>query len=181
MMDAGAGGGEGAPIQSSSGGVFNASPYITAAGGILSAYGHYKSGRYNQAVARYNASLARIQAAQALEAGRQGENVRDLKSRLAQGEIASNFAGQGVVVGAGTSRAVMDTEASLSEMDKLMIGINARRSAFGYQSAAAEQEQRGEFARREGDANAISTLLDTGAQLELQSDRAYQGRGSQNP
>jgi hypothetical protein len=181
MYDTGGGYSDPAPTAAApTSGGFNASPYITAAGGILSAYGHYRAGRVNLAIARHNAALARIQAAQALEAGRQAENVRDLKSRLAQGEIASNFAGQGVVVGAGTSRAVMDTELALSEMDKLMIGINARRSAFGFQSAAAAQEQRGEFAQKEGDMAAISTLLDTGAQLELQSDRAYYGRGHRN-
>ncbi len=158
-----------------SGSAFNVGPYMTLAGGITSAYAQYQSGRYNQKIARYNASLKRIQAEQAIQAGNERRNVIDARERIVEGGTRANFAAQGVVVGAGTSMAVIDSERSTAEMDKLLVSINANRQAFGFQTAARGDDLSGDMAMRTGRMGAISTALNTGAQLELESDPKYRG------
>lgn len=153
----------------------NVGTYSTLLGGLLSAYGKYEAGQYNSKVAAFNADYARVQADQALQVGREAENERDLKERYIEGQTRSGFAAQGVVVGAGTSRAVLDSERASSEMDKQRIEINARRQAYGFQIRAADQDSRGKMAALTGETDAVQTLLHTESQYMLETDPSYKG------
>jgi glutamine amidotransferase PdxT len=98
--------------------------------------------------------------------------------RLKQEQANTNvaFASQGVVAGAGTAGAVLATEQATSEMDQLMIRTNARRQAFGYQVAAANNDFQANNAASRGTSQAFKTLLDTGGKAELDYGRYQAGK-----
>ncbi len=152
---------------------FNAGPYMTLAGGLTSAWSQYSAGRESRKMARFNAEQQRIQAAQTLAAAKFQENQRDGATRVAEGSVRASQAAGGTVVGAGTNRAVIDSIEGASAMDKMLMEINARRQAYGYRVAAAGTQYEGELAALQGEAGAVSTLLDTGGRMELQNDRKY--------
>ncbi len=153
----------------------NIGAYSTILGGLLSAYGKYQAGSYNKKVADFNADYARIQSDQAMAIGHEEQNARDLKERYIEGQTRSGFAAQGVIVGAGTSRAVLDSESAMSAMDKQRIEINARRQAYGFQVRAADETARGNMAMLQGETGAVETLLHTEAQYQLEEDPSYKG------
>jgi hypothetical protein len=67
-------------------------------------------------------------------------------------------------------------------MDRMMIGINARRQAFGYQVQAANANFQADLARRRGNEGALSALISTGARETEYADPNYRGKGtSVNP
>lgn len=154
---------------------YNAGMISTVAGGLSKAWGTYESGKYNKKVAEFNAEYARIQASQALAEGREMANRRELKERYIEGQTRSGFAEQDVIVGAGTSRAVMQSEATMNAADQQAIEINARRRAYGFEVTAADQDARGKFSELRGETGAISTLIDTGSEAMLEDDPSYKG------
>ncbi len=163
---------------SSQGSTHNYGQAMTLVGGTMAAYGEYEAGKENQATARWNAEQARIQATQAIQAGDYAISEREARERYIEGGTRASFAGQGVVVGAGTSAAVLRNEANVSAMDKMMIGLNARRQAYGHQVMAIDQERRGDAAMRKGEMEAASTLLSTGKEYRkegLSSSRYSDG------
>ncbi len=163
-----------API---AGDAFNSGPYMTAAGGLLSAYSQFSAGRESRKMARFNAEQQRIQASQTLAAAKFQENQRGAQAKLAVGSVRAQQAAGGTVVGAGTNRAVTDSIEGASAMDQMLMEINARRQAYGHQVAAAGSEYQGNLAAIEGDAGAVTTLLDTGGRMELENDPKYRRTG----
>lgn len=157
----------------------DAAMLMTAIGGVSKADASYEGGKANQAIDRYNAKNSEIQAEQALEAGSSAISRSEIKSQVLRGAQTSAFAGQGVVATAGTARAVEASSAATSAMDQMMIGINARRQAFGFQVAAANSTFQGELARRAGTEGALSSLIDTGAKETEYADPNYRGKGTQ--
>ncbi len=148
---------------------------LTLVGGAVSAYATYEAGKDNEAVHRFNAEQARIQASQAIQAGDFAISEREARERYIEGVTRAGFASQGVVVGAGTSAAVLRNEANVSAMDKMMIGLNARRQAYGHQAMAIDQERQGKAAMLKGETGAVATLLNTENQWRLEGDTSYTG------
>lgn len=147
----------------------------TLVGGLTKAFGIYESGQYNKKVAEFNAEYARIQAKQVMQAAQMEQGKREMKERYIEGQTTSGYAAQGVVVGAGTTRAVMAGERAVAEADRMAIEVNARRAAYGYQVSAQDQDARGTVAAAEGTTGAVSTLLNTVSQEEIESDPSYSG------
>lgn len=143
----------------------DASMYMTALGGATKAYGSYEAGQTNARLARYNASVEQMQSNYAIQAGKSQEAVEDLKARRIAGSLSASQTGQGVVVGAGTGAAVAKSSENMTEMDKLMIDINASRKAFGYQVHAFDYGMRAEEDERRGTMGALTSLMDTGTEL----------------
>ncbi len=160
---------------SSQGSTHNYGRALTLVGGAVTAYAKYEAGKDNQATARFNAEQARIQASQAIQAGDFAISEREARERYIEGGTRAGFASQGVVVGAGTSSAVLRNEANVSAMDKMMIGLNARRQAYGHQVMAIDQERQGNAAMRKGEMGAVATLLNTDNQWRLEGDTSYAG------
>lgn len=165
----------GAGAGSGGGSTFNSGPYMTAAGGLLGAYGSYTAGKANRRVARFNAEYARMQAEQARQSAGFQEAQVEGRTREVAGSMRASQGASGTVVGAGTNRAALDAVQGASEMDKLLIEINARRQAYGYQVAAVDQTIRGDMASQAGNMGAIETLLNTGSSIELERDPSYSG------
>jgi hypothetical protein len=151
---------------------------VTAIGGASQANSSYQAGKTNAAIDRYNAANARIQEQQAIEAGSAAKNQVAIKGSLLQGAQTAGFAGQGVVATAGTARQVVATGEAVSAMDQMMIGINARRQAFGYQVQASNADFQATLARSRGNQGAMAALISTGARESEFNDPNYRGKGT---
>lgn len=136
---------------------------MTAISGAGNAFSQYEAGQSNKAIDRFNAANSRIQAEQASQAGATEQARAGIKEGILRGAQTSAFAGQGVIAGAGTARAVVAGGEAVSEMDKLMIGINARRQAYGYKVQAAGESFAADQAARLGTERALAGLAETGA------------------
>ncbi len=144
----------------------------TAIGGAGTAWAQYSAGRANQRLARINAAGAKRQAAESLQAGQFASNRVLAQEGQAEGaQVAAQAAG-GTVVGAGTSGLVRASGRAMSNMDRFLIQLNARRQAYGFQSRAAIDTFEGKQAAAQGDMAAVKTLLNTGDKLWQNADHA---------
>jgi hypothetical protein len=137
---------------------------FTALGGVNQAFSSYQAGQANKSIARFNATNDRMQAEQAMQAGSTEQARAATKEQILKGAQTSAFAGQGVVTGAGTARTVVAASEAASEMDRLMIGINARRQAYGYRVRAADEMFAGREAAIQGNEAALGSLMRVGGQ-----------------
>lgn len=137
---------------------------LTVAGGGMTAYGQYESGRANERLMKQNARVAEWQAEDALERGRRAEGRSRVDVRRTIGAQRAGLAASGVDISDADSSAMdlfADT-ARLGELDALTIRNNAAREAWGYKTQAADLRARGSIARAEGTYGAVGTLLSTG-------------------
>jgi len=148
---------------------------LTAAGGLTSALAGYTAGKTNAHIARDNAKIATAQADETLQGGEfEAGRAQSRAARVASAARAGE-AGQGVVVGAGTSGAVVQDTERAGAMDALMLKRNAARQALGYTTKATGEEIAAEMQQAQGRNAAISTFLNTGSQLWLEGDETYSG------
>lgn len=148
----------------------NAGPIAMSAqagGGIMSAYGTYEAGQANAAILRTNAQFERTKAQQTLEAGEYQAGVIDERSTQLAGKQAVSFASQGVVAGAGSAATIVTASEAVSDQDKAMARLNARRQAYGYNIAAANDEFQADMAKRTANMQAAGTLLSTAGQVGM--------------
>lgn len=148
---------------------------MTAMGGLVSANAQYQTGKVNKHIANANAQIAEVQRDQALSAGAYTAGKVAMHGRQIESTQAAAQAGGGTVVGAGTNRAVLDNTEQASSMDALMIQRNASREALGYQLKADADRMQGDQAMATGKMGAMSSLLNTGSQMWLESDTNYRG------
>jgi hypothetical protein len=98
----------------------------------------------------WNASIARLQAADAIERGREAEERFREGVKLTIGRQRAGLAAQNVDVGFGSAVDVQADAAYLGELDALQIRTNAAREAWGFQVQAEDYGKRAEIARKEG-------------------------------
>lgn len=149
---------------------------MTAFGGITSALGSYYSGKTQEAIANANAEIGRIQSQEAIRTGEFAANRAITRGRQVEGQQRAAEAASGIVAGAGTGGLAEAATEQASHMDALMIERNAAREALGYRMQANAATMQGQLAHAEGNAGAISTLLNTGNQLWMEGDNDYRGR-----
>lgn len=136
-----------------------------AAGGMYGAAIGYTAGAANQAgkaaqsLHGFNRAVRQIEADQLLQTGEYEAGIQDIKGKILQDKQRAGFAGQGVVVGAGTTQAVIDSTAAMSDADKMMIKLNARRAAFGALVGAENENMQGNLARMQGEQQAVSSVI----------------------
>jgi hypothetical protein len=151
---------------------------LTAIQGVGAADQSFEAGKRNQAIARFNANNARVQETQALESGAFAQNVQEVKGEILKGQQQSAAAGGNTVVGAGTNRTVTTGGTAVSEMDRIMLGINAQRQALGFAVKAEGFEMQGDQARIQGNEGALAALIKAGSTELEESDPNYRGKGS---
>lgn len=166
---------------------------LTAVSAAYSAWQQHKAGQAAKGVqdanaraamseaelSDYNASVADLQATDAVARGTQQENRFRVGVRGLIASQRAGFAGNNVDVGFGSSVDVQADAARLGELDALTIRTNAAREAWGYKVQAEDLRRRAQIQRQEGaaygqagnvaasagNAQAIGTLLGTGASL----------------
>lgn len=140
---------------------------LDALGGIIGAYSSFQTGRANEKVDRLNADADRLSAMESLQIGEYQAGVNDIHESLLAGAQATSFVGQGVIAGAGTAASVAAASDAMSEQDKAMIRINARRQAHGYEAAAVSADFQGRMAARAGRLGAVGSLLNAGGSIAM--------------
>jgi hypothetical protein len=146
---------------------------ITAMGGVTGALAAYGAGKVNAHIARDNATMADVQAGEAVAAGEYEAGKARLKGRQVEGMARAGEAGQGVVVGAGTSGAILQDTERASAMDALLIKRNAARQALGYQLRAGADRMTADAAESAGKEKAFATLLNAGSEMWMESEPNY--------
>jgi len=151
---------------------------ITAMGGVTGALAAYGAGKVNAHIARDNAKIATVQAGEAQAAGEYEAGRAQLKGRQVEGMARAGEAGQGVVVGAGTSGAILQDTERASAMDALMIRRNAARQALGYQLRAGSDQMQADALESAGKEKAFATLLNAGSDMWMEAGKTdYWRRG----
>lgn len=140
---------------------------LDALGGLFGAYGAYETGRANENIGRLNADADRLSAMETLQIGEYQAGVSDIHESLLAGAQAASFVGQGVIAGAGTAANVEQASNAMSEQDKAMIRINARRQAHGYEAAAINSDFQARMAARAGRLGAASSILNAGGSIAM--------------
>lgn len=144
--------------------------------GAMTAVGQFAAGNAKANAANYNAQVAIMNANQqkqnaviASQSGSQQATMQSLKTRATIGAERANQGASGVNVNTGSA---IDTQASTHEigtLDAMTVRTNAAREAFGYQTAAVNQEAQAtldkyeaKYDREAGMLQAGTTLLSTG-------------------
>lgn len=155
---------------------------LTAAGALTSAYGTYLSAKYNRHALERNAQMARMQAQQAIQAGQFAANRVTTRERQIEGQERSSAAAGGVVVNAGSNKAVQASTESAGAMDRYMIELNARRQALGFNMRAVGDESQGRLEQLNATQQEGATAANAAGMLWLESDpnfTGFRGRGIQ--
>lgn len=153
---------------------------LTAAGGVTSAIATRKSGILNKRIAESNAQIAEAKSDDALKAGDFAATRTILKSRAAGSRERGAQASSGTVAGVGTNAIAIADSEQAGAMDALMIKRNATREALGFKTQAVAEHMRGDAEDTASKLGTLTTLLNTGTKLWMESDRssgAYQGEG----
>ena len=116
----------------------------SAGQGILGAFGasnkaeaESAAAAYKAGVARNNAIIAERNATQAVAAGAQAAQTNDLKTKNMVGTQIVTQAANGLEVGSGTNKALVDSAIDLGHLDTLTILHNAVKQASGYKAQAS--------------------------------------------
>lgn len=133
------------------------------AGAGFSAMAQRSAGKAQQQLANYNAQVAEMQAADAIERGRESEGRHRTSVRGLVGTQRAALAASGVDVNDGSALDIQADTAAMGEMDALTIRLNAAREAWGYRTQATDYRARGEIAKNEGNMKAVGTILGAGA------------------
>lgn len=140
---------------------------VMAAGTAYSAYSKVSAGRDQQKMFERNAAFAEWQAEDALSRGKETEKRTRETTEQVIGAQRTSFAAQNVDVNKGSAMDVQADAAYLGELDALTVRNNAAKEAYGYRVQAGDYQQRGSYARREGEMGAINTILGAGGNLLL--------------
>ncbi len=149
--------------------------------GLLGAFSAVQTGRADSTIEKFNASVADMQARAAKDAGNFESNRMLAAGRQMVGEQQAGFAGQGVLVGAGTAGKVVDQTAQDAQADAAMIRNNAYLEAWGFKTQARAARYRAQLARSGGNQRAIGSLLTSGGKIGEFVNRAELGQGADKP
>lgn len=141
---------------------FNASPYLTMAGGGLTAYSQFSAGRQTASLLRANAAIAGLQGRGEQEAGAEQAELYRQHLDATLGRQAAQIGGSNVTL-SGSALRSLSTTAQLGAQDIARIQTNAARKAWGFQVTQAGDEMRADMANRQGKMAALGSLITTGA------------------
>jgi hypothetical protein len=114
--------------------------------GIISSVANWqaqkKQNEFEQQTAQQNIGLANYGAKSAEERGAQQEEASRLKYGAVRGTQLAGYGASGVTATAGSPLATIANTEAMSDYDAKTIHANAAKEAWGYQTQAAEQQQR---------------------------------------
>lgn len=89
---------------------------------------------YQAGIADINAKLAEASAQQELARGRSEERQLQLQAENMKGSQRAAMAANGIVLGEGTAKNIVESTDYMAEQDMATIRANAARAAFGYRT-----------------------------------------------
>lgn len=143
---------------------------LTAASGLMTAYGQYQQGKYQSQVAKFNQRVAQDQAADAERRGAIEEANHAQRVRQLMGAQRAASGASGVQINTGSPLAILTDTAALGSVDALTIRENTAREANAHRNQASLYGAEASNASRRGKSSAFSTVLTSGATL---ADRYY--------
>jgi hypothetical protein len=146
-------------------------PYLTLAGGGMSAMSQLIAGSQTASLLRANANVAGLQSQSTIQAGAQ--NAEIMRQRLNQtlGRQQAQIGGAGLTQSGSALRALQNT-AMFGAEDIQRTQLDAARKAWGFSVSQQGDLQRAGLAQSQGQFGAIGSLITSGA-------RAY-GQWSQD-
>lgn len=136
-------------------------------GTALSAFSNMKAGSEQKKMFERNAGFAEWQAADATTRGQVNETRQRQSTEQVIGAQRTSLATQGVDVNSGSSLDVQADASYLGELDALTIRSNAAKESYGYKVQAEDYRKRGQYAKQEGDMNAVQSIIGGGSSLLL--------------
>lgn len=138
----------------------------------LSAYGAYEQGQASKAAAGYNAQLAannaKVAQQNAAYAGAEGDvnaGNEGMKTRATVGAITANQGASGVRLDSGSSVATRESAAKVGMLNQQTIRSNAARTAYGYQTQAANATAQGQLYNYESKMANQSSYINAGSTI----------------
>lgn len=110
---------------------------MQAGGGLMGAVGAYESTAARKGMLATDAKIANWQASQALISGQQQEESSRLQSGALFGKQRAQLAANGVQLGSGSALDLLAGTKFIGNLDAATIHENALRTAWGYQTQAA--------------------------------------------
>lgn len=133
-------------------------------GGAKSASAKKKAGKYNANIARTNAGIQRRLAKDAVKRGDKDEAFHRMDvAQLKSDQKARMLAGG--MTHTGSNSRILDDTAIMGELDALTIRHNAGTEAWGHEVNAQGLDMQAELAEMGGNADAFSTVINTGSQV----------------
>lgn len=118
---------------------------------IASANAQKDAYAYQAKVADINAQLAEVSAEQELAKGRQQQMQLQTATENLKGSQRASMAANGIVLGEGTAKNIIDSTDFMAEQDLATIRANAARAAFGYRTQGLNYQAQAGASRAAGD------------------------------
>jgi hypothetical protein len=136
-------------------------PYIAVASSVMQAQQQNAAGKYNQAIQNRNAQIA-DQEAQQIEQQKEFDIQRfDKNFAQLQSQTTTRILKSGAEL-SGTGLRVLRSNAEQAEVERNVIDYNSKVAAAQRREAGNMFRIQGQFARQQGRAAAISTLVSAG-------------------
>ena len=150
----------------------NPGPYLTGAGGVVSALAAIQQGRTTAQLMKVNASIAGAQAASESDAGaQQAEQYRQHLNQVL-GKDAAAVGASNLTMSGSPLRALSSTaQIGATDIDRIM--ANSSRKAWGFRVQQASDLYRSKEASTGGWMNGLGGLITTGARAYGQWSQDY--------
>ena len=137
---------------------------VTAGAGVLSAYGQYEQGKYQEQVGKNNAIMQNRMAENAMQRGQQEEQRHRMRVAQMKSDQRAAFGASGRDI-SGSALDIIGDTAQMGELDAMTLRSNAETEAYGHKVAAVNSRAEGKLARQKGKFAAMNTLLTTGSKV----------------
>jgi len=125
--------------------------------GAVGIQGQYQANQY-----QFNSQIAGIQAEQAIAVGERNVQLTEMREKQIKGAQRAGFAGQGVVVGPGSTADVLQDTAHQASQDIMTLRNNAWRQAWGFKVESETEASKAGFAKLAA-ANTVRNTILSGA------------------
>ena len=148
----------------------------TALAGGTAAYGQYQQGQAAAQVGRNNQIMSEYAAQDALKRGEEEATRTRRQGDQIKGAQRSTMAARGLDLGVGTAQELQDQTDFFSLTDQTTARNNAKREAWSNRVQGTNARAQGDFAQKQGNLSAFSTLLGSAGQVS--GKWAQYGKGS---
>ena len=149
-------------------------PITSLGAGLVGVYSAFQAASQTKRLASFNATQAQLQEAQIEAAGQAAETARGGMGTVMEGRANAALAAQNVGPG-GTAAVVKAQLRSQTVQDQMTLQSNAMREARGMELRSRAATLEGQMTSSKDEQAAVSTILDTAAQEELEQNPKYAG------
>ena len=142
-----------------------ASMAATVGAGVMSAASMYQQGQMAKQVGRNNQTMAEYAAVDAVRRGDEDAARVNRQASQLKGAQRASLAARGLDLNSGTAGEIQDQVDFFNQTDQNTARGNAARDAWSLRYQGSNARAEGDFAAKQGQLKAFSTLLTTGGQV----------------